>query len=64
LAHKASSALAKVTKVVAQYQEQPKGQRRCEICTNFGPPESCTLVTGEISPKGWCQFFVPRENTL
>jgi hypothetical protein len=52
----------KVTKAVAQYQDQPKGQQRCEICVNFRPPDSCVFVEGKISPKGWCQFFAAREN--
>ncbi|MGH6969292.1 MAG: hypothetical protein ACREEN_09350 [Stellaceae bacterium] len=52
----------KVSKDEAKYQNQPKGQQRCEICVNFQPPNQCLFVQGEISPKGWCQFFAARDN--
>ena len=50
----------KVSKVDAKYQDQPKGQQRCEICANFQPPNACKLVDGEIKPNGWCQFFAAK----
>jgi hypothetical protein len=56
------SAQQKLSKADAKYQEQPNGQQRCEICLQFRPPASCQIVSGEISPKGWCQFFAAREN--
>lgn len=52
---------AKVSKPVAKYQDHPKGEQRCEICLNFQPPNQCRFVTGDISPKGWGQFFAARE---
>ncbi len=52
----------KVSKAEAKYQDQPKGQQRCEICVNFQPPNQCRFVQGDISPKGWCQFFAARDN--
>jgi len=52
----------KATKEQAQYQDHPKGQQRCEICVNFQPPNRCAFVQGDISPKGWCQFFAARDN--
>ena len=48
--------------VEAQYQQQPKGQQRCEICLLFVAPNTCKIVQGPINPKGWCQFFAAREN--
>ena len=57
-----ATAQEKVTKAEAKYQDQPKGQQRCEICLNFQPPHSCRIVAGQISPKGWCQFFAARDN--
>lgn len=52
----------KVSKDEAKYQDHPKGQQRCEICVNFQPPNRCRFVQGDISPKGWCQFFAARDN--
>jgi hypothetical protein len=52
----------KVPKPEAKYQNSPKGQQRCEICLQFEPPQTCKIVQGPISPKGWCQFFAAREN--
>ena len=52
---------AKVPKSVAEYQDHPKGVQRCEICINFRSPNQCQFVAGDISPKGWCQFFAARE---
>lgn len=56
-----ASAQQKVGKVDAKYQDQPKGQQRCEICLQFQPPDTCKLVAGPIKPKGWCQFFAAKE---
>ena len=52
----------KATKGQAKYQDHPNGQQRCEICVNFQPPNRCAFVQGDISPKGWCQFFAARDN--
>ena len=52
----------KVSKATAKYQDRPNGQQRCEICVNFQPPKSCRFVAGDISPKGWCQYFAARDN--
>jgi hypothetical protein len=57
-----ATAQEKVSKAEARYQDQPRGQQRCEICLNFQPPNECRFVAGQISPKGWCQFFAAREN--
>jgi hypothetical protein len=56
------AAQEKVSKTEARYQPQPRGQQRCEICLNFQPPNQCRFVEGQISPKGWCQFFAAKEN--
>jgi hypothetical protein len=52
----------KIPQSEAQYQQQPKGQQRCEICLQFNPPNRCKIVRGKINPQGWCQFFAAREN--
>jgi hypothetical protein len=57
-----AAAQQKVSHADAQYQDQPKGQQRCEICLNFQPPNVCGFVESPISPKGWCQYFAAKEN--
>ena len=52
----------RLPKTVAKYQSHPNGIQRCEICLQFQPPRRCKLVSGEISPKGWCQYFAAKEN--
>ena len=57
-----AAAQQKVSQADAKYQDQPKGQQRCEICLNFQPPNVCQFVESPISPKGWCQYFAAKEN--
>jgi hypothetical protein len=52
----------KIKQTEALYQQQPKGQQRCEICLQFDAPGKCKIVQGPINAKGWCQFFAAREN--
>lgn len=49
----------KVPQREAGYQTSPKGGARCEKCLQFVPPSGCKLVSGPISPSGWCNFFAP-----
>jgi hypothetical protein len=51
----ASVADAADNKKQFKYQDKPgpKGAN-CVGCSLFRKPSSCTLVTGKISPKGWC----------
>ena len=57
-----AAAQEKVSKAQAKYQDHQNGPQRCAICVNFQPPSRCRFVAGQISPKGWCQFFAAREN--
>jgi hypothetical protein len=42
----------------ADYQATPKNGQQCSECTKFQPPQSCSVVvTGSISPKGWCKLY-------
>ena len=38
-----------------KYQDKPgpKGEK-CAGCRFFKKPDACTIVTGKISPNGWC----------
>jgi hypothetical protein len=57
-----SQAMAQVniSQAVANYQNTPKGDQRCDRCINFQPPNACKFVQGDISPNGWCQLFAPK----
>jgi hypothetical protein len=43
-ASRRAAAQQKVSQADAKYQDQPKGQQRCEICLNFQPPNGCHFV--------------------
>jgi len=53
-------AAAKMAQKAVEYQDTPKGDQECSNCSLFQEPNSCTLVDGEISPKGWCKFWVKK----
>jgi len=37
------------------YQDKPgTGGKKCSQCRFFRAPKSCSVVTGTISPNGWC----------
>jgi hypothetical protein len=50
-----SPAQAADNKKQFKYQDKPgpKGQK-CAGCRFFRKPNACTIVTGKISPNGWC----------
>ena len=49
-----------------KYQSTPKDGHKCSACTLFVPGESatangtCRVITGPISPDGWCTAFSQR----
>ena len=43
-------------KLLALYQDSPNEGRRCAGCTHFLQPNACEIVSGEISPNGWCRY--------
>jgi hypothetical protein len=47
----------KMSQIAAAYQSTPKGLFSCAVCTLFIRPRSCKVVSGDISPTGWCKFF-------
>jgi hypothetical protein len=55
-----TEASAKMAQKAVEYQETPKGDQECSNCSLFQEPNACTLVDGEISPKGWCKFWVKK----
>lgn len=37
------------------YQDKPgRNGQKCSGCRFFRPPSACKIVTGKISPNGWC----------
>src|SRR3974377_2327121 len=55
-----TEAFAQMAQKAVEYQDTPKGDQECSNCSLFQDPNSCTLVDGEISPKGWCKFWVKK----
>ncbi len=50
-----TAALAADNKKQYKYQDRPgKNGQKCSQCRFFKPPHSCQIVTGTISPNGWC----------
>ena len=60
LAAALNSALAqpKISKVAVNYQDHPDGDKRCDKCIQFQPPDACKVVDGSISPQGSCRIFI------
>ena len=54
-------ASANMAQKAVEYQDTPKGDQECSNCSLFQDPNACTLVDGEISPKGWCKFWVKKQ---
>lgn len=59
-------AQTKVPQKIAQYQDKPKGNQKCDLCKYFIAGSSptaagtCQLVEGSISPNGWCALFAAK----
>lgn len=55
-----AAAQSKTDKTTAKYQDHPNNGQHCSQCNYFRPPKSCQLVAGDISPNGWCSFFLKK----
>ncbi len=48
-------AVAADNKKQFKYQDKPgKNGEKCSQCRFFKAPHGCSIVTGKISPNGWC----------
>jgi hypothetical protein len=57
----ASQAQAADNKKQFKYQDKPaKDGKKCSQCRLFKAPSGCQVVTGKISPDGWCIAWVKR----
>jgi hypothetical protein len=54
-----ATAAPKISKRAVAYQDHPDGEKRCEKCTQFQPPDACKVVEGPVSPQGSCRIFTP-----
>jgi hypothetical protein len=58
----AAPARADDNKAQYKYQDTPgTGGAKCSGCSLFSAPSSCSLVTGTISPNGWCTAFSAKS---
>lgn len=48
---------SKMSQKAARYQDDPKDGKECEHCKFFEKPHSCKIVSGTISPEGWCILY-------
>jgi hypothetical protein len=57
----AKPAQEKFTPEAVHYQPTPKdGQKygaRCVTCMHFEAPSTCKIVSGVVSPQGWCTAY-------
>jgi hypothetical protein len=60
---KLAEAQPKISKVAVNYQDHPDGDKRCDKCAQFQPPDACKMVDGTISPQGSCRIFVPGHTS-
>jgi hypothetical protein len=56
-----TQASEKMTRQRAEYQDKPNGIYSCALCTLFEKPNTCKVVTGEVSPDGWCKAFAMAD---
>lgn len=46
-----------------KYQNKPGAHgQKCSGCKLFKPPSGCSVVTGKISPNGWCIAWVGKKH--
>ncbi|HTU83855.1 MAG TPA: high-potential iron-sulfur protein [Candidatus Acidoferrales bacterium] len=51
-----------------KYQSTPKNGQKCSDCVLFTPGKTatdngtCKVITGAISPNGWCTAFAKRSS--
>jgi hypothetical protein len=57
-----SPAQAADNKKQFKYVDHPgKNGQKCSGCSLFVKPDKCKVVTGKISPNGWCIAWAPKK---
>jgi hypothetical protein len=55
-----AEASTKVSQKAVNYRPKPSGKSRCDGCLQWQPPAACKVVTGTISPSGWCTIYAAK----
>jgi len=50
-------AQAKSAQASVAYRASPNGRESCANCAYFEEPDSCSVVSGRVSPRGWCNIW-------
>jgi hypothetical protein len=59
-----AAAAPKISQKAVAYQDHPDGDKRCDKCVQFQPPNACKVVDGTISPQGSCRIFMPIRQAV
>jgi len=59
-----AAAAPKISQKAVAYQDHPDGDKRCDKCVQFQPPNACKVVDGTISPQGSCRIFMPIRQVV
>ena len=55
-----AKASTKVSQKAVSYRPTPSGKARCDNCLQWEAPAGCKVVSGTISPAGWCSIYAPK----
>jgi hypothetical protein len=58
---KSAAGVIKISQKAVAYQDHPQGDKRCDRCVQFQPPNACKVVDGTISAQGSCRIFTPKQ---
>jgi hypothetical protein len=61
IAAKARAQSAKADPSTVGYQTKPSNGQQCSGCVQWDPPNACKIVSGTISPSGWCELYSPKS---
>jgi hypothetical protein len=50
--------MKKYSKAEAKYTDNGTEAEHCYICEHYVNATTCAIVTGKISPEGWCKYFL------
>jgi hypothetical protein len=60
-ASRAKAQSAKADPSTVGYQTKPSSGQQCSGCVQWDPPNACKIVSGTISPSGWCELYSPKN---
>ena len=58
-----AAAVIKISQKAVAYQDHPEGEKRCDKCIQFQPPDACKTVDGTIGPNGYCRLFTLKRQS-